>query len=88
MLENLALSNTNPMLNVYVICPGFIYGCGEDFFFDYFRKAWIGGIDFIPGQFFTDYTYIRFSANNSSNYRKKNQLLIIYSHVIKQKIQR
>ena len=48
MLENLALSNTNPMLNVYVICPGFIYGCGEDFFFDYFRKAWIGGIDFMP----------------------------------------
>ena len=48
MLENLALSNTNPMLNVYVICPGFIYGCGEDFFFDYFRKAWIGGIDYIP----------------------------------------
>ena len=48
MLENLALSNTNPMLNVYVICPGFIYGCGEDFFFDYFRKAWIGGIEYIP----------------------------------------
>ena len=48
MLENLALSNTNPMLNVYVICPGFIYGCGEDFFFDYFRKAWIGGIPHIP----------------------------------------
>ena len=48
MLENLALSNTNPMLNVYVICPGFIYGCGEDFFFDYFRKAWIGGIDYMP----------------------------------------
>ncbi len=48
MLENLALSNTNPMLNVYVICPGFIYGCGEDFFFDYFRKSWIGGIEYIP----------------------------------------
>ena len=48
MLENLALSNTNPMLNVYVICPGFIYGCGEYFFFDYFRKSWIGGIDYIP----------------------------------------
>ena len=48
MLENLALSNTNPMLNVYVICPGFIYGCGEDFFFDYFRKSWIGGINYIP----------------------------------------
>ena len=48
MLENLALSNTNPMLNVYVICPGFIYGCGEDFFFDYFRKAWIGGISYMP----------------------------------------
>ena len=48
ILENLALSNTNPMLNVYVICPGFIYGCGEDFFFDYFRKAWIGGIEYIP----------------------------------------
>ena len=48
MLENLALSNSNPMLNVYVICPGFIYGCGEDFFFDYFRKAWIGGINYMP----------------------------------------
>ena len=48
MLENLALSNTNPMLNVYVVCPGFIYGCGEDFFFDYFRKAWIGGINYMP----------------------------------------
>ena len=48
ILENLALSNTNPMLNVYVVCPGFIYGCGEDFFFDYFRKSWIGGIKYIP----------------------------------------
>ena len=48
MIENLALSNSNPMLNVYVICPGFIYGCGEDFFFDYFRKAWIGGINYMP----------------------------------------
>ena len=38
MLENLALSNTNPMLNVYVICPGFIYGCGEDFFLIIFVK--------------------------------------------------
>ncbi len=48
MLENLALSNSNPMLNVYVICPGFIYGCGEDFFFDYFRMSWIGGVENIP----------------------------------------
>lgn len=32
VLENLALANNNPMLNVYVICPGFIYGCGEDLF--------------------------------------------------------
>ena len=41
VLENLALANNNPMLNVYVICPGFIYGCGEDLFFDYFRMSWL-----------------------------------------------
>lgn len=41
LVENLALANSNPLLNVYVICPGYIYGCGEDFFFDYFRLAWL-----------------------------------------------
>ena len=29
------------MLNVYVICPGFIYGYCEDLFFDYFRMSWL-----------------------------------------------
>ena len=33
ILESLALSNNNPNLKTYVICPGFIYGCGEDIFF-------------------------------------------------------
>ena len=47
-LETLALQIKNPNLNKYIICPGFIYGCGEDFFFDYFRKAWLGGIDYFP----------------------------------------
>jgi adenylate kinase len=28
------------MLRTYIICPGFIYGCGEDFFYDYFKMAW------------------------------------------------
>ena len=40
ILETLALSKINSKLKSYVICPGFIYGCGEDIFFDYFREAW------------------------------------------------
>ena len=47
-LETLALTNTNPMLKVYVICPGFIYGCGEDFFFNYFRMAYLNKPSPIP----------------------------------------
>lgn len=43
MIETLALSasNTNSMLKTYIICPGFIYGCGEDIFYDYFKMAWL-----------------------------------------------
>jgi len=48
ILESLALSNTNPNLKVYVICPGFIYGCGENIFFDYFRECFLGKVDYIP----------------------------------------
>ena len=48
ILESLALSNTNPNLRAYVICPGFIYGCGEDIFFDYFRASWLSNIEYIP----------------------------------------
>ena len=47
-LETLALTNTNPMLKVYIICPGFIYGCGEDFFFNYFRMAYLNKPSPIP----------------------------------------
>ena len=56
VMETLALSILNPNLKVYIICPGFIYGCGEDIFFEYFRKSWLGnpiqilgnGINSIP----------------------------------------
>ena len=48
ILETAALSNKNPKVKTYVICPGFIYGCGEDFFFDYFRLAWMGHLNYIP----------------------------------------
>jgi adenylate kinase len=43
MIETLALSasSTNPMLKTYIVCPGFIYGCGEDIFYDYFKMAWL-----------------------------------------------
>lgn len=43
MIETLALSasNTNPMLKTYIVCPGFIYGCGEDIFYEYFKMAWL-----------------------------------------------
>ena len=48
ILETLTLSNKNPKLKAYVICPGFIYGCGEQFFFDYFRLAWMGHLPYMP----------------------------------------
>ena len=48
LLESLALLKKNPNLKAYVICPGFIYGCGEDFFFDYFRACWLKNIEYMP----------------------------------------
>ena len=49
ILESNTLSkNKNPKLKAYVICPGFIYGCGEDFFFNYFRLAWMQYLPYIP----------------------------------------
>ena len=42
------LKNNNPKLKSYVLCPGFIYGCGEDFFFNYFRLAWMQQMSYIP----------------------------------------
>ena len=41
MVETLALANTNPNLKTYIVCPGFIYGGGEDLFYDYFKMAWL-----------------------------------------------
>ena len=41
MIETVALSNTNPMLKTYIVCSGFIYGCGEDLFYDYFKMSWL-----------------------------------------------
>lgn len=43
MIETLALSaaNSNPNLKSYIVCPGFIYGGGEDIFYDYFKMSWI-----------------------------------------------
>ena len=48
LLESNVLANKNPKLKAYVICPGFIYGCGEDFFFNYFKLAWMQQLPFIP----------------------------------------
>lgn len=43
MIETIALAaaNTNPMLKTYIVCPGLIYGMGEDIFYEYFKKAWL-----------------------------------------------
>ena len=41
MIETLALANTNPLLKAYIVCSGFIYGCGEDLFYDYFKMSWL-----------------------------------------------
>jgi hypothetical protein len=42
-LETLAMSsvNTQPKLNVHVMCSGIRYGNGERIFYDHFQKAWI-----------------------------------------------
>ena len=48
ILESLALSKINSNLKAYVICPGFIYGCGEDIFFDYFRESWKSNLEYMP----------------------------------------
>ena len=40
-IETKALAATSQYLRVYIICPGFIYGCGEQFFYDYFKLAWL-----------------------------------------------
>ena len=48
ILETLALQIKNPNLKSYIVCPGFIYGCGEDFFFDYFKRSWLGGVEYFP----------------------------------------
>ena len=48
ILESQALSDINPNLKAYVICPGFIYGCGEDIFFDYFKESWKGTLEYMP----------------------------------------
>ena len=41
ILEQLALNapSYNSLLKVYVICPGFLYGCGEGLFYDYFKVS-------------------------------------------------
>ena len=46
--SNVLYKNKNPKLKAYVICPGFIYGCGEDFFFDYFKLAWLQQLPYVP----------------------------------------
>ena len=46
MLETSTLQIQNPYIKKYIICPGFIYGYGEDLFFDYFKKAWLGGVEY------------------------------------------
>lgn len=50
MIETLALSasNTNPMLKTYIVSPGFIYGCGEDTFYDYFKMAFLENPEKMP----------------------------------------
>jgi len=41
MLETLALktANDNNMVKTYIVCPGFLYGCGEDLFYEYFKVS-------------------------------------------------
>ena len=47
-LETMALQIKNYSVKTYIICPGFVYGCGEEFFFDYFKKSWLNGVDYFP----------------------------------------
>ena len=48
IVETLALQINNPNVKTYIVCPGFVYGCGEDFFFDYYKKSWLGNVEYFP----------------------------------------
>ena len=39
MLEQLAFKSEkdNSKVKSYIICPGFLYGCGEDIFYEYYK---------------------------------------------------
>lgn len=42
-LETLALSSikTQPLLKVYILCAGVLYGLGERIFYEHFKMAWL-----------------------------------------------
>jgi len=40
-LERKVMTSARAHLRTYVICPGLMYGNGEDALFNHFRKAWM-----------------------------------------------
>jgi adenylate kinase len=40
-IEDRVLSIQKENVKVFVICPGIVYGCGEDTFYPLFRAAWL-----------------------------------------------
>jgi adenylate kinase len=44
----MSAANINHKLNTYVICPGFIYGHGEDVFYEFFINAWMQDPPYLP----------------------------------------
>ena len=62
MLETLTLSSTCPLVKAYVVCPGFIYGYGEDSFYDFFKvKIFLICVDGVDSE----------AERNSDNRRKE-----------------
>jgi adenylate kinase len=49
-LKTLGISaaNINPKLNTNLICPGFIYGYGEDVFYEFFKNGWLKDPAYLP----------------------------------------
>lgn len=41
LIENRVLEIKNPNIKTYIICPGLLYGKGEQIFFDYFKMSWL-----------------------------------------------
>jgi len=47
-IEDKVLSIKRENVKVYIVCPGIIYGCGEDTFYQLFKASWLQEPEKLP----------------------------------------